>query len=522
MKCKAKIITFLILTFCLFRGNANEITFTDIEKEFIKNNPRIEFGYEPHWPPYEMYEDGEYKGIIGDYVKLLEDKTGIDFVPVPNISWNETVEKLKKGDIKTSICVGITDERAQYLNFTKPYISSFMVIITRKDYGFIGGLEYLNKKTVAVPKNYYTGELLKQDYPKINIIYTESIYDAIREVSLGNADAFVGNLMVASYYIEHKGFSNLKVAAPTDYDKSHIALAAVKEWPELVSIADKVFTSLTFQEKNDILQKWINVRFEYGVNYRFIWKIGIYILVGVILVIGAVLLWNETLRKEIKQRNIVEKELANSLKEISLQNDERKNMLNEIHHRIKNNLHMVSGLLKLQGLESGSAEVEKHLNEAVERVRSIALVHDKIYKSEDTKNFSLKDFVEMLADEIIHSFTGDKKISISVKGNFILQNTNPLPSIALIMNELLTNSLKYAFINKKSGAIEIEINNENDVIVLMTYKDNGSWRKPLANNKTFGLNLIEIFAAQMGGEYQRETGEEGTKYNFKFDNFYGD
>ena len=521
MRLLIYIITLCNLFLITSIASAKKINFTKKEKEFIKSHPVIEFGYEPNWPPYEMYVDGEYKGIIGDYVEILEENTGIDFQPIPNITWDETVKKLKTGEIKTSICVGITDERSEYLNFTKPYISSFMVIITRKDYGFVGGLEYLNGKKVSLPKSYYTGELLKRDYPEIVLVETKNIYEAIRAVSIGEADAFVGNLMVASYYIEHKGFSNLKVAAPTDYEKSHIGLAASKEWPELISITQKILDNMSFQEKNDILQKWINVRFEHGVDMKFIWKIGVYSLVAIIVLIGGFLFWNETLRKEIKHRNIVEKELAESLKEISAQNNERKNLLNEIHHRIKNNLHMVSGLLKLQAIESGSQEVEMHLNEAIERITSIALVHDKIYKSENTKNLSLKDFLEMLSQEITSSFSNNKNVKVNIIGDIVLKNTNPLPSVALVMNELLTNSLKYAFVNQEEGIVTIEVEQDDKGVVYFNFSDNGKWKKPSGDEKTFGMTIIEIFTEQMEGEFELNT-NHGTSYRFSFPNFYSD
>ena len=133
----------ILIFFSFVKTFSNVINFTQKEKKFIKDHPVIEFGYEPNWPPYELYRDGEYQGIIGDYVKVLESQTGIDFQPIPNITWDETINGLKSGAIKTSICVAITKDRARYLNFTDPYISSFMVIITKKDYGFVGGIEYL-------------------------------------------------------------------------------------------------------------------------------------------------------------------------------------------------------------------------------------------------------------------------------------------------------------------------------------------------------------------------------------------
>lgn len=514
--------SFLIIAFLSVMTNVAlaEIEFTEQEKAWIKAHPIIYHGYEPNWPPFEMYKDGEYKGIIGDYIEEMERETGLDIRPIPDITWEETLSKLKTGEVDFTFCAGITDERKKYLAFTKPYLELPMIIVTRKDYQFVSGLADLRNKTIALPKSYYTAELIQRDHPEINLILTNGTEEALRMVSLGKADAFVGNLVVVSYYIENSGFSNLKIAAPTNYDKAYIGLAARKDWPELVSIAQKVFDNMTYEEKNAILQKWVFVRYEFGVNMRTVWKISIYVAVAIILIIGGILFWNETLRKEIKHRHVVEEELAITLREITAQNNERKTLLNEIHHRIKNNLHMVSGLLKLQALESGSREVENQLNEAVERVRSIAVVHDRIYKSEDAHNLNMNDFIKPIADEIIGSFYKEGEIEIMVDCDVNLKNSNPMASIALIMNELVTNSLKYAFSKTEKPQISIKVFEENGVMNLV-YSDNGTWKKPSEGNKGFGISLIDIFTEQLEGSYAT-THEEGTTYYFAFTNFYAE
>ncbi|TXB64325.1 transporter substrate-binding domain-containing protein [Vicingus serpentipes] len=505
-----------ILSFvCLFLWSplfSQGITFTDQEQEWIKNHPIIEFGYEPSWPPYEIYENGEYSGIIGDYVRILEREIGIEIKPIPNITWDETVKGLKNGSIDFTICAGITDERKEYLNFTKPYISSPMVIVTRKNDGFVSGLNDLQGKTIALPINYYTGELISKDYPKIKINFKNSIEESIRSVSIGESEAFVGNLVVASYYIENLGYSNLKIAAPTDYEKTHIGLAARKDWPELISICQKVFDNISIKEKNEIIEKWISVRYEYGINPYKIKSYIIYALTFICLLFILILLWNKSLKKEIEKRKEIEKQLEITLADANKKSDERKILLQEIHHRVKNNLQVIISLLRLQKSELEEPLSEK-LNETIARISSIALVHEKVYNTENLANINLKEYIESLANDIITSFSYQKKPTLTINSSIENFDLKPLVPLALILNELITNSLKHGLKNPSNGVIEINISNKGSQLN-MTYHDNGIW---IDNNRksNFGLSLIETFTEQLDGNFSKTT-DNGTTYTFEF------
>ncbi|MCB9363728.1 MAG: transporter substrate-binding domain-containing protein [Flavobacteriales bacterium] len=489
------------------------INFTKKEKEWIKAHPVIEHGYEPHWPPYEIYENGNYTGIIGDYVKILEREIGIKIKPIPGITWNETVEGLKSGKIDFTVCAGITDERKEYLNFTKPYISSPLIIVTRKDGGFIGGLNDLHGKTIALPVNYYTGELISKDYPEIKILTKESIEDAIKSVSLGESEAFVGSLVVATYYIENLGYSNLKIAAPTDYDKAQIGLAARKDWPELISICQKVFDNISPQEKNDIIERWISVRYEYGINPAKLKSYITYVLIGVGLLFVFILLWTKSLKKEIEKRKQIEQQLEITLADANKKSEERKILLQEIHHRVKNNLQVIISLLRLQKSDADEILSEK-LNETITRINSIALVHEKTYNSENLANIKLKEYIESLADDIILSFSYQNKPVLTVNSTIENINLKPLVPLALIFNELITNSLKHGLKNIKNGSIEINIS-VRDNHLYMTYHDNGTWIEN-KEKSNFGLSLIDTFTEQLDGSYTRTT-ENGTTYNFELE-----
>jgi len=506
------ILGLILFSFTNFAIGQN-INFTEEEKAWIKDHPVIYHGYEPNWPPYEIYENGEYSGIIGEYVKILERETGLQIEPIPNITWEESIKGLKSGEVDFTVCAGVTDERKEFLNFTKPYISSPMVIVTRIDGDFIGGLEGLRGKVLALPKGYYTAEVISKDYPNIKIDFKNGIEESIRAVSLGEAEAFVGNLVVVSYYIEHKGYSNLKIAAPTDYEKTHIGLAARKDWPELISISQKVFDKISYGERNEILQRWMKVRYEYGVNMVEVRRYALYIGLVVLCVFLMILGWNKSLKKEISKRVLVEEELELALLDTKKISEERKILLQEVHHRVKNNLQIIVSLLRLQGNDEES--LNEKLQESITRIKAISLVHEKVYSTENLANITLKQYIESLTNDLVDSFEFENPPILKVISNVGEVDIKPLIPLGLILNELITNSLKYGLKGIKEGHIVITIKQENGK-TRMSYFDNGVWIEPENDNKSFGHTLIDVFSTQLEGRYERVI-DKGTTYHFVFD-----
>lgn len=487
------------------------VKFTVEEQEWIREHPIIKHGYEPNWPPYEIYEEGVYKGIVGDYLHLIEKATGIDFVPIENISWNSSLEGLKGGQVKVVPCAGITKAREQYLYFTKPYISDPLIIVTTKESEYISDLKSLAYKKVSVPLNYYTGEMIQQDFPTINLVYGKSIRACLEDVTLGKTDAFVGSLGVVSYYINHHGFTNLKIAAPTVYENTQIGFAVTKDWKVLRDIAQKVLNKIPQKTHNKIRNKWISIEYEHGINKQKVIKYVIYASIFIIGLFSIVLFWNKSLKKEIEKRKKIEQELEETLADVHKKSDERKVLLQEIHHRVKNNLQIIISLLRLQ---KGYADdqLQEKLNETITRINAISLVHEKVYQTENLANIKLKEYIETLAHEIITSFSYQSKPELKVSSNIGLVDLKPLIPLALILNELITNSLKYGIKNRPNGLIEINVTS-NASEIIMIYSDNGTW----INNEdaTFGLSLIDTFTEQLDGQYTRDI-NNGTSYHFVF------
>jgi len=494
---------------------AKDIQFTAEEIAWIKSHPEIEHGYEPNWAPYGLYENGEYVGIVADYLDIVEKETGINFVAGPQVVWGETIRKLKSGELKMVPCAGISDLRKEYLYFTAPYITVPLVIVTAKDAKhFIGEMEGLNQMKLAIPQNYYTRDMIAKDYPEIELVYFPGILECLQAVTDGKTDAFVGNLEVISYYMNKKGFSNLKIVAPTSYEPVKFAFAVTKDYKLLRDIIEKVLQHIPHQTHNEIRDKWISVRYENGINMEKVKRYSFYAGLVVLLLFTVVLLWTKSLKMEIRKRMAIEKELASALATVKKKSEERKVLLQEIHHRVKNNLQIIISLLRLQN-NADDLLLESKLKETITRINAISLVHEKVYLSDNLANINLKKYVESLAEEVITSFAFENRPVLKVESNIVDVNLKPLIPVALILNELITNSLKYGLKGLENGMITIRIERENGKGTKMVYCDNGSWIAPKASAKSFGLSLIDVFSEQLEGGYER-TVNEGTRYTFLF------
>mgnify|MGYP000228474170 CR=1 FL=1 len=198
---------------------------------------------------------------------------------------------------------------------------------------------------------------------------------------------------------------------------------------------------------------------------------------------------------------------------ISAQNEEKEVMLKEIHHRVKNNLQVITSLLRLQSYE---LEGEKEINsftEAINRVKSMALIHEKMYKSEMLANFDLKNYLESLINELIDTYAVKKPIHLDVRSDINNIGSKSIVPISLLFNELISNSIKHAFENQEYGEIFVRVNQcERGDYFCLKYQDNGLWKEN--TKKSFGLELIDTMTEQLEGEYELETSKDGTTYSF--------
>jgi len=496
----------------------NTIEFSDIEKEWIKEHQTVHFGYDANWPPFEMYNDGEYTGIVADYVKLIEEYTGIEMIPEPQLNYSKTLEKLENGEIHVAPMVGYTDARNEFLDYTNVYLSDPQVIVTRNNYEFIEGIGDLRGKTITQPKGYKRISRIKNEFPDINIKLTNDVEESLLAVSTSRVEAFVGSLSVVSYYINDLGISNLKIAAPAHLGNIKFRLAVTKDWVVFRDITQKVFDNLTKSHHSTIRNNWITIRYEHGIDSKQLRNYIVYGLVSILLMFSFFYLWNITLRKQIRIRKKVEEDLKKSLELINDKNIEKDTLLKEIHHRVKNNLQIVYSMLNMQSRQVDNKSARKVLSEGKSRVMAMALIHKVLYESENIDKVDLTDYLNSLLRNIKNVYNNeDRNVEVNVMVKDILLNLDLAIPLGLILNELLTNSYKHAFIDKDSGCIFISIEKKNG-LYCFAYKDNGIGldNVNIESYKSLGMRLVSRLASQINAKaiLKSDSGVEVT-FNFK-------
>jgi two-component sensor histidine kinase len=197
------------------------------------------------------------------------------------------------------------------------------------------------------------------------------------------------------------------------------------------------------------------------------------------------------------------------------QNEEKQVMMKEIHHRVKNNLQVVNSLLRLQSKEVKDNKVLEMFKNTQRRVMSMAKLHENMYRTENLRVINVKNHLTGLVSDIVDSY--DLGIEMNIELNVIDEDLSieTLLPLSLIVNEVITNSLKHAFINKQKGNIFIELKKNNEEDYEMIIGDDGSGFNPLDQSSGLGTQLINIFSRQLNGTI-RVLEKNGAFYKLTF------
>jgi len=216
--------------------------------------------------------------------------------------------------------------------------------------------------------------------------------------------------------------------------------------------------------------------------------------------------------KDITERKRAEEQIKASLKEKEV-------LLKEIHHRVKNNLQIISSLLHLQSRYIKDKQDLKAFKDSQNRVRSMALVHEKLYQSQDLARIDLAEYIRNLTTDLFRSY-GVKSATIKLKinvGEVLLGIDTAIPC-GLIINELVSNSLKHAFPAGREGEICIDLHSDNDDKFVLIVRDNGvGFPKDLdfRNTESFGLRLVRTLTDQLEGNIELDS-NGGTTFKITF------
>jgi len=317
------------------------------EQQWLSSNSKLSLGIEKHWPPFEfLNSNNELSGIIGDYSKHVSEVLGLQLTIASQYSWSESLNLLKEGKIDMMAGVARTPERESQMLFSEPYITMPTVIVNRKNSFFASSLDSLNGRTLALIEGYVYNDLIKRDFPEINIVSVASIEEGLERVNTGEVDAYMGAIAAINQLIERKRLTNLIIAAFTPYS-IETSMGFRNGLEPLVDIVNKVILTMSEKEKQKIANTWLSVHVNQGWSLVTIltWSIPILIiLTGIILLVTYS---NRRMKAEISERIKAEHKLIEATELAKHANQAKSDFLANMSHEIRTPMNAVIGVCNL-------------------------------------------------------------------------------------------------------------------------------------------------------------------------------
>jgi two-component sensor histidine kinase len=202
--------------------------------------------------------------------------------------------------------------------------------------------------------------------------------------------------------------------------------------------------------------------------------------------------------------------------ELEIALNEKNVLLQEVNHRVKNNLSIVASLMNLQSEKSNDDYHKQLFMECRNRLESISSVHELVYKTKSYAHLNFKEYLIQIIQHIADSYKSSKNIVVTKNISDVHVDISSAIPLALIVNELITNAYKHAFSNQKNGNIEITLSEQNKEVFL-TIKDNGKgFDKNIIPTNSIGMDILNGLVDQIDGVAELTSNEKGTSFKISF------
>ncbi|GAD63329.1 hypothetical protein PA6_021_00250 [Aquipseudomonas alcaligenes NBRC 14159] len=296
-----------LLLLCLLPLLARaDLRLTEEERAWLAEHPVLRVGVERDgWPPFDVIDpQGRHRGLSGDYLALLAERLGLRLQPVLLDDWDAALQALREGRVDLLPSVAMTPERQAYMAFSAPYLVSSL-IFTRADVAVQRPRDLAGKR-VAIERGYVLQQALRDKVAGVQLLEVRDTESALRAVSSGRAEAYVGDMIVASYLIRELNLTNLELRGETGLSTSEFRFATRIDQTQLVALLDKALASLDEAEQAAIKERWLPPLTAF--NWRRLLQVGWPYLLGLLALVAFVLLWNRRLAVQIAERQRAEAE----------------------------------------------------------------------------------------------------------------------------------------------------------------------------------------------------------------------
>ena len=357
-------LTFLAIIAVSITNCVKEQPLTTEEREWLsEHGGNIRVAPESQYPPFTYAdEEGIWRGLSADYIKLVEQKLNVSFKVVQPDNLATNLEKAKQGAVDVLTSVKKTPQRSEFLLFTKPYVEVPTVIIVRQEVKGSLSPDKMKGMKIAVGEGYGVQSWLEDNYGYLDLAPLPDDLVGLRKVSFNEVDAIVMDVASASYFIQSEGIGNLRIAGNVGYTYD-LSMASRRDWPILNRIIEKGLAQISVKERQAIYKEWIQLEQDLLLATKEFW-IAILVSFGVgVLIIVGVMTWNRSLKRQIGQRTEqLRKELA--------ERKQAEDALQKAHDELEERVAARTRQLEVQTVELTRA---KEAAEAADRLKSAFL-----------------------------------------------------------------------------------------------------------------------------------------------------
>jgi len=281
---------------------------TEQEWAYLKSKKVIKMCVDPDWMPLERIEKGVHVGMSAEYMKLFSAYIQTPIELVNTKTWTESIEYAKERKCDIFSLAMSTPDRESYMDFTEPYLSLPVVGVTNLDTLFIEDLTKIEDKPMGMVRDYALADILREKYPKMQIVDVENVKEGLEKVKNGELFCFIDTLSSAGYNIQKDYIGQLKIAGKFD-EKWRLGVGTRNDEPYLREIFNKAIHLIPLEKNQEILNKWISVNYDQGEDYYTLFKwIGVISFIFLVI-LTAIMFANRRLISEITRRKEVEKRL---------------------------------------------------------------------------------------------------------------------------------------------------------------------------------------------------------------------